>query len=211
MGVDARDRVRPLGDADESWPDGQQHFCGHAALYCRRQADAVLHVQSARRVGSRRLSLLKAPRKPQDSHHGSHFPGGVMDRHGTPCYQFGPFRLDVSEHMLVRDGHPVPLTPKIFEVLRVLVQNGGHLVEKETLLKEVWPDSFVEEGALNRSVSVLRKILGASPEAQKYIETVPKRGYRFIAPVTECFDARSASIVEPDSRSVVEVDAIRTP
>ena len=75
-----------------------------------------------------------------------------MVRQGRPCYEFGPFRLDVSEHMLLRDGHPVALTPKIFDVLRVLVQSGGHLVEKESLLKEVWPDSFVEEGTLNRSV-----------------------------------------------------------
>lgn len=124
-------------------------------------------------------------------------------------YEFGPFRLDLSEHVLLLDGHPLPLTPKIFEVLRVLVQNAGHLVEKETLLKEVWPDSFVEEGALNRSISVLRKALGESAEAQKYIETVPKRGYRFIAPVTECFQARSTSSVEPDDRSLGEVEATR--
>ena len=108
-----------------------------------------------------------------------------MGREGGPSYAFGPFRLVLPEHMLLRDGHPVPLTPKIFDVLRVLVQNSGHLVEKERLLREVWPDSFVEEGALNRSVSVLRKALGESPSGQKYIETVPKRGYRFIAPVTE--------------------------
>jgi Tol biopolymer transport system component/DNA-binding winged helix-turn-helix (wHTH) protein len=120
-----------------------------------------------------------------------------------PSYEFGPFRLDLSEQVLLLDGHPLPLTPKVFEVLRVLVQNSGHLVEKDRLLKEVWPDSFVEEGALNRSVSVLRKALSESPEAQKYIETVPKRGYRFIAPVTQCLHA-------PDSRSPGVVDAIRT-
>jgi DNA-binding winged helix-turn-helix (wHTH) protein len=108
-----------------------------------------------------------------------------------PSYEFGPFRLDLSEHVLLRDGHPLPLTPKVFEVLRVLVLNSGHLVEKERLLKEVWPDSFVEEGALNRSVSVLRKALGEGPQAERYIETVPKRGYRFVAPVTECFRASS--------------------
>jgi Tol biopolymer transport system component/DNA-binding winged helix-turn-helix (wHTH) protein len=106
-----------------------------------------------------------------------------MSREARPSYEFGPFRLDLSEHMLLRDGRPVPLTPKIFDVLRVLVQNGGHLVEKESLLKEVWPDSIVEEGTLNRSVSVLRKALGESASGQKYIETVPKRGYRFVAPI----------------------------
>lgn len=133
-----------------------------------------------------------------------------MGRQAGPCYEFGPFRLDVSEHMLLRDGHHVPLTPKIFDVLRVLVQNGGHLVEKERLLKEVWPDSFVEEGTLNRSVSVLRKALGESPSGQKYIETAPKRGYRFVAPVTECLHDSSRSIVEPHSRSVVDIEATHT-
>ncbi|MEP6602182.1 MAG: winged helix-turn-helix domain-containing protein, partial [Nitrospirota bacterium] len=127
-----------------------------------------------------------------------------------PAYEFGPFRLDLSEHMLLRDGEPVPLTPKIFDVLRVLVQNGGHLVEKEGLLKEVWPDSFVEEGALNRSVSVLRKALGESPAGQKYIETVPKRGYRFVAPVAACLYESSKSVVEPHRRAVVDIEATQT-
>jgi Tol biopolymer transport system component/DNA-binding winged helix-turn-helix (wHTH) protein len=114
-----------------------------------------------------------------------------------PSYEFGPFRLDLSEHVLLRDGRPVPLTPKVFEVLCVLVQSSGHLIEKERLLKEVWPDSYVEEGALNRSVSVLRKALGEGSAAQKYIETVPKRGYRFVAPVIESSYASSTSIVRP--------------
>ena len=118
-----------------------------------------------------------------------------MVRKSGPCYEFGPFRLDVAEHMLLRNGQPVPLTPKIFDVLRVLVQNDGHLVEKEGLLKEVWPDSFVEEGTLNRSVSVLRKALGDSPSGHRYIETVPKRGYRFVAPVAECLHAESESVI----------------
>jgi len=101
-----------------------------------------------------------------------------------PSYEFGPFRLDLAEHQLLRDGGPVPLTPKTFDLLRVLVQHAGHLVEKDTLLKEVWPDNFVEEGALNRSISVIRKLLDEGT-GQKYIETVPKRGYRFVAPVVE--------------------------
>jgi Tol biopolymer transport system component/DNA-binding winged helix-turn-helix (wHTH) protein len=101
----------------------------------------------------------------------------------SPRYQFGPFCLDVAEHQLRQDDRVLPLTPKVFDVLRVLVQNSGHLVEKEKLLAEIWPDSVVEEGALSRSVSILRKTLGDSE--QSYIETVPKRGYRFIARVTE--------------------------
>jgi Tol biopolymer transport system component/DNA-binding winged helix-turn-helix (wHTH) protein len=112
-----------------------------------------------------------------------------------PSYEFGPFRLDLSEHQLLRGGVPVPLTPKTFELLRVLVQHAGHLVEKDTLLKEVWPDNFVEEGALNRSISVIRKLLGEGT-GRKYIETVPKRGYRFIAPVTELRSESGASRVD---------------
>jgi Tol biopolymer transport system component/DNA-binding winged helix-turn-helix (wHTH) protein len=112
-----------------------------------------------------------------------------------PSYEFGPFRLDPSEHQLLRDGQPVPLTPKTFELLRVLVQRAGHLVEKETLLKEVWPDNFVEEGALNRHISVIRKLLGDS-SGRKYIETVPKRGYRFVATVTELRSDSRASPVD---------------
>ena len=97
-------------------------------------------------------------------------------------YQFGPFCLDVAEQQLRQDGHVLPLTPKVFDVLRILVENSGHLVEKERLFAEVWPDSFVEEGALSRSVSILRKALGGS---DAYIETVPKKGYRFLAHVTQ--------------------------
>jgi Tol biopolymer transport system component/DNA-binding winged helix-turn-helix (wHTH) protein len=101
------------------------------------------------------------------------------------AYKFGAFQLDVAEQRLQHDGRPVPLTPKVFDVLRLLVQNSGHLVEKETLLAEVWPGSFVEEGALSRSISILRKALGESDSDRKYIETVPKRGYRFVALVTD--------------------------
>src|SRR4029453_9302438 len=93
-------------------------------------------------------------------------PGGVMGGGTRPSYEFGPFRLDLSEHQLLRDGWPVPLTPKAFELLRVLVQPAGHLGEKDTLLKEVWPSNFVEEGALNRTISSsassLAKVPGAS-------------------------------------------------
>lgn len=126
---------------------------------------------------------------------------------GRPYFEFGPFRLDVSEHMLLRDGHPVPLTPKNLAVLSVLVQNAGHLVDKERLLKEAWPDSFVEEGTLNRSVSVLRKALGDSPAGHRYIVTVPTRGYRFVAPVAECFHADSKSPTQLQSGPAIATEA----
>jgi Tol biopolymer transport system component/DNA-binding winged helix-turn-helix (wHTH) protein len=107
-----------------------------------------------------------------------------MSGASRPAYKFGPYRLDVAEQRLLHGGRVLPLTPKVFDVLRVLVENHGHLVEKERLIAEVWNDTFVEEGALSRSISVLRKTLGENGGESKYIETVPKRGYRFIAPVT---------------------------
>lgn len=96
--------------------------------------------------------------------------------------EFGKCSLNLAEHQLFRDGQPVPLTPRMFDLLRVLVENAGHLVEKDRLLKEVWADAFVEESNLNRGISVLRKALGETA-AERYIETVPKRGYRFVAAV----------------------------
>src|SRR5919202_924956 len=100
-------------------------------------------------------------------------------------YEFGPFRLDAAEHQLLRDGERVPLTPKAFETLLVLVQNNGHLVAKDELMKEVWPDSFVEEANLDGYISKLRKVLGEGRAGREYIETVPKLGYRFDAGVKE--------------------------
>jgi eukaryotic-like serine/threonine-protein kinase len=100
-------------------------------------------------------------------------------------YAFGPFRLDSEKRVLVRDDRPVPLAPKVAEMLLVLVENAGRLVDKDDLIKRVWPDAFVEEGSLNKNVSILRKVLGEWDGGREYIETVPKRGYRFAAPVSE--------------------------
>ena len=104
------------------------------------------------------------------------------DSGSAAVYEFGRFCLDLDEHRLTRDGLPVPLTPKVFDLLRVLVENAGHLIEKDRLLKEVWSDAFVEEANLNRAISVLRKALGETA-GERFIETVPKKGYRFVAPV----------------------------
>jgi eukaryotic-like serine/threonine-protein kinase len=98
--------------------------------------------------------------------------------------QFGDFTLDVSERRLLRDGHPVALTPKAFDVLAALAARPGHLITKDELLKEVWPDSFVEESNLAYHVFALRRALGETADGESYVETVPKRGYRFIASVT---------------------------
>ena len=100
-------------------------------------------------------------------------------------YQFKSFRLDVKERQLLHHNLPVALTPKVFDVLVALVERGGHLVEKDELLKLVWADSFVEEINVARSVHTLRKVLGEDENGNKFIETVAKKGYRFVAEVTE--------------------------
>src|SRR5215831_2784000 len=110
---------------------------------------------------------------------------GSKQRH---FYEFGRFRLDVDEGFLLRDGEVVPLTRKAFELLMALVEDSGHVFTKEELLKRVWPDSFVEEANLSRHVYALREALGESQSEQKFIETVPRRGYRFVAPVREIHD-----------------------
>src|SRR5262245_33861414 len=100
-------------------------------------------------------------------------------------YEFGPFRLDPVERVLYREGEVTPLTAKIFDILLVFVQNSGRTLEKEEMMRQVWPDQFVEEGNLTRNVSTLRKALGESPDGRRYIVTIPGRGYRFVADVRE--------------------------
>ena len=94
--------------------------------------------------------------------------------------RFGPFEVDPAERRLTRKGVPIPLTPKAFDTLLVLIQCAGHTVAKEKLLKEVWPDTFVEEGNLAVNIFALRKALGCANGDPEYIETVPKHGYRFV-------------------------------
>ena len=106
---------------------------------------------------------------------------GVRDR--SELYKFGPFTLIIRERLLLRDETVVSITPKAFETLVVLVENGGCVVAKTALLDRVWPDTFVEEKTLAQNILTLRKILGNGDSGQKYIETVPKLGYRFIATV----------------------------
>jgi TolB-like protein/DNA-binding winged helix-turn-helix (wHTH) protein/Tfp pilus assembly protein PilF len=109
---------------------------------------------------------------------------------GTPLkakhiYEFGSFRLDTEEKVLMRQGQAVPIPPKDLETLLVLVEQAGHIVQKDELMERVWPGVFIEEGNLSRRVFNLRQVLGDSPDGRKYIETIPRRGYRFIAAVHE--------------------------
>jgi DNA-binding winged helix-turn-helix (wHTH) protein/tetratricopeptide (TPR) repeat protein/TolB-like protein len=109
----------------------------------------------------------------------------VMPMSPKGLYEFGPFRLDSAKHLLQRDGKALQLPPKAFEILILLVAKKGALVPKGDLLHAVWPDTFVEENNLTQYVSMLRKLLGEGVEDQKFIQTVPKLGYRFISDVRE--------------------------
>ncbi len=100
-------------------------------------------------------------------------------------YGFGSYRLDGVERVLLRDGQPVTLPPKDLETLLVLVERAGHIVEKKELLEKVWPGVFIEEGNLARHIFNLRQVLGEREDGRKYIETIPRRGYRFIASVAK--------------------------
>jgi DNA-binding winged helix-turn-helix (wHTH) protein len=109
----------------------------------------------------------------------------MIKREPKRFYVFGMFRIDVTERILFSEQRAVPLTPKVFETLLVLVENSGHMLSKDELMEKVWPDSVVEENNLAQNISMLRKALGESRSGQKFIETLPKRGYRFVAEVRE--------------------------
>ena len=98
-------------------------------------------------------------------------------------YEFGEFRLNADEHLLHRGEEQVSLSPRTFALLVKLVQNAGHLLNKETLIREVWADASVEDGNLNRTISNLRKALGEKPHEVRFIQTVPRVGYRFVGEV----------------------------
>ncbi|HVH29335.1 MAG TPA: alpha/beta fold hydrolase [Vicinamibacterales bacterium] len=109
----------------------------------------------------------------------------------APVYEFGDFRLEVGERRLLRGGQSVPLTTKVFETLRVLLERSGRLLTKDELMRLVWPDTVVEENNLNHNISVLRRALGEQSAGQRFIETVPRVGYRFVADVTQPGSATS--------------------
>jgi DNA-binding winged helix-turn-helix (wHTH) protein/TolB-like protein/Flp pilus assembly protein TadD len=125
----------------------------------------------------------------------------------TPrVYEFGPFRLDASAHTLQRDGVDVPLAPKLFDILRLLVEAEGQTVDKDQFMAVVWADSVVEEGSLTRSISRLRSTLGVVGTDETYIKTVARRGYRFVAPVRALGRREEAPIAD-----VVEAPATQPP
>jgi DNA-binding winged helix-turn-helix (wHTH) protein/pimeloyl-ACP methyl ester carboxylesterase len=118
----------------------------------------------------------------------------VPDAAVSRAYRFGPFHLDVRERRLARGDEVIPLRLKVFDTLLVLVENAGRLVTKQEILDTVWPATAVEENNLNHNVSVLRKALGEKATGQQYIETVPRVGYRFVAPVDAAEPQTAASV-----------------
>jgi Tol biopolymer transport system component/DNA-binding winged helix-turn-helix (wHTH) protein len=110
-----------------------------------------------------------------------------MENPNRHIYSFGHYSVDVAERQLLRAGECVSLPPKVFDTLLVLVENRGRILEKDLLMNKIWPDSFVEESSLAQYIFQLRKALGDDASEHRFIETIPKRGYRFIAPVQEEF------------------------
>jgi len=123
-----------------------------------------------------------------------------MGEHFQHFYEFGRFRISTGDRVLFRDREIVPLTPKVFDILLALVENSGEVISKDGLMKKVWPDSFVEEGNLTQNISLLRKALGEGQNGHQYIETVARRGYRFVAPVQQSSDSKLNAHDQPKVR-----------
>jgi len=130
----------------------------------------------------------------------------LLTRH---FYRFGEFTVDSDQRILLQNDKPIPLTPKAFDTLLILVENSGRIVEREELMNRVWPDSFVEESNLSFNIQQLRKSLRDNARRPRYIETVARRGYRFIAEVEEVL-SRGSEIGGSVSRRV-EVTEDRLP
>src|ERR1044071_9053021 len=132
-------------------------------------------------------------------------------------YLFDGFRVDATERLLFKENRDVSLTPKVFDTLLVLLENSSHVLTKKELMEKVWPDIFVEENNLAQNISILRKALGEGREGDQYIQTVPKRGYRFVGDVTTAGGedesvivrerTRARIIVERDDEDVIDVPA----
>ena len=127
-----------------------------------------------------------------------------MSRAIKQSYRFGEFTVDADQKVLLFRDKPRPLTPKVFDTLLILVENSGRIVNKEELMSRLWPDTFVEEANLTSNILQLRKSLGDNARHPTYIETVARRGYRFIKPVET--DGLSRSVVAADTAA--DLDSI---
>ena len=122
---------------------------------------------------------------------------------GKHFFEFGPFRLDPAERLLLRNNQTVPLAPKAFDTLLLLVENGGHLLTKDELMKRIWPGTFVEEVNLAQNISAIRRVLDDKNGGTRYIETVAKGGYRFTAETRKIVrESSSSGAVEVMERAV---------
>jgi pimeloyl-ACP methyl ester carboxylesterase/DNA-binding winged helix-turn-helix (wHTH) protein len=130
----------------------------------------------------------------------------MMNRPGRRFYLFDGFRVDVNERLLFKDNREVALTPKVFDTLLVLLENSSHVMTKKELMQEVWPDSFVEENNLAQNISTLRKALGESRDGEQYIQTVPRRGYRFVGDVRATGGEEESVIVHERTRARIVVE-----
>jgi pimeloyl-ACP methyl ester carboxylesterase/DNA-binding winged helix-turn-helix (wHTH) protein len=130
----------------------------------------------------------------------------AMNDQPSRCYEFGPFRVDPVERLLWRAGQVIALTPKAFETLLALVERPQRMATKDELMNRVWPDAHVEETNLAQNISTLRKMLGRRPDGGQYIETVPKRGYRFVADVKVTGDEPVETIVRERRRARVVIE-----
>ena len=130
-----------------------------------------------------------------------------ISRSGKRCYLFDGFRVDPTERLLFKENREVQLTPKVFDTLIALLDNSSHVLTKKELMQLVWPDSFVEENNLAQNISILRKALGKGKEGEHYIQTVPKRGYRFVADVTTTGGEEDTVIVHERTRARIIVES----
>ena len=121
-------------------------------------------------------------------------------------YEFGPFRLDPVKRRLLRDGAPIPLTPKAFDTLFELVRQSGKTIDKDDLMKEVWPDAIVEENNLTQNISALRRLLGDTRQDRQYIATIPGSGYRFVAEVKRSPQREADATLEESQQSSLIVE-----
>jgi len=131
------------------------------------------------------------------------------DPKSRQLYEFGPFRLDPDKELLLREDETVPIAPKAFQILLVLIRHNKQVVTKDDLMKAIWPDTFVEEANLSRNIFLLRKALGESPQDHRYIVTVPGRGYR-LAEDVQLVPEREVNIVAASHTTVqVQVEETR--
>ncbi|MBI1765301.1 MAG: PD40 domain-containing protein [Acidobacteria bacterium] len=121
-----------------------------------------------------------------------------MSKPHNHFYEFGPFRLDVANRLLLRDGEVVPLKKKAYDMLLVLVENNGQVLEKEELMRRLWPDTYVEESNLTHYIYTLRRVLGDEKDNPQFIVTIPGRGYRFTAQVSEQHPTLLSGLVEDE-------------